>query len=209
MPATLILASASQYRRELLGRLQIPFAVDAADVDESRAPGETPLGLVTRLAREKALRVAARHPGAWVIGADQIAVCGAQVLGKPGTAVQCIEQLRLASAQTVTFFTAACLTGSVDRRCVEHVDETRVRFRVLSEAEIARYVDLERPFDCAGGFKSEGLGITLMEQIDSRDPTALIGLPLIWLAGALRRAGLSVLSPAGRAPPSAPDRAAR
>jgi septum formation protein len=193
MPATLILASASQYRRELLGRLRIPFTVDAADVAESRAPGETPLELVTRLAREKALRIAGRHPGAWVIGADQIALCGGHVLGKPGTAVQCIEQLRLASAQTVTFLTAACLTGGVDPRCVEHVDETRVRFRVLSDAEIARYVDLERPFDCAGGFKSEGLGIALMEQIDSHDPTALIGLPLIWLAGALRRAGLSVL----------------
>jgi septum formation protein len=193
MPAALILASASHYRRELLRRLQIPFTVDAADVDESRAPDETPLDLVARLARAKALRVAARHPGAWVIGADQVAVCGAQVLGKPGTAERCIEQLRVASAQTVTFFTAACLTGGVDVGCTEHVDETQVRFRVLSEAEITRYVELERPFDCAGGFKSEGLGITLMEQIDSRDPTALIGLPLIWLAGALRRAGLSVL----------------
>ena len=192
-PATLILASGSPYRRELLGRLQIPFVVDAADIDESRTRQEAPSELVTRLAREKALRVAGRHPGAWVIGADQVAVCGKHVLGKPGTAAGCAEQLRLVSAQTVIFLTAACLAAAANGRCEEHVDETRVHFRALGEAEIARYVDLERPYDCAGSFKSEGLGIALMEHIDSRDPTALIGLPLIWLAGALRRAGLSVL----------------
>lgn len=193
MPATLILASASPYRRELLGRLRIPFVVDAADIDETRASGETLRELVTRLARQKALRVAGRHPGAWVIGADQIAVCGEHVLGKPGNAARCIEQLRLVSAQRVTFLTAVCVTDGAGGRCDEHIDETLVQFRALSEAEIARYVELERPYDCAGSFKSEGLGITLMEEIASHDPTALIGLPLIWIAGALRRVGLSAL----------------
>ena len=192
MPADLVLASASRYRRELLERLRIPFEVDAADIDESRLPTETPLQLVSRLAREKAAHVAHRHHAACVIGADQIAVCRDEVLGKPGNAARNIAQLQRASGQTLRFLTAACLVRSKGELCEEHVDETNVRFRELSEAEISRYVDLERPYDCAGGFKCEGLGITLLERIDSRDPTALIGLPLIWLSGALRRAGVSL-----------------
>ena len=192
MPADLVLASASHYRRELLERLRIPFEVDAADIDESRLPTETPLQLVSRLAREKAAHVAHRHQAACVIGADQIAVCRDEVLGKPGNAARNIAQLQRASGQTLRFLTAACLVRSKGELCEEHVDETNVRFRELSDAEISRYVDLERPYDCAGGFKCEGFGITLLERIDSRDPTALIGLPLIWLSGALRRAGVSL-----------------
>jgi 7-methyl-GTP pyrophosphatase len=190
MPADLVLASASRYRRDLLQRLGVPFDVDAADIDESRLPGETPTSLVSRLAREKALHVAKRHPAASVIGADQIAVAGHEILGKPGNAARNVAQLQRASGQTLTFLTAVCLVRSKSESCEEHLDETSVRFRELSESEISRYVELERPYDCAGGFKCEGLGIALFQRIDSQDPTALIGLPLIWLSGALRRAGL-------------------
>jgi len=190
VPADLVLASASPYRRELLERLRIPFEVDAADIDESRLAAETPLELVARLAREKAADVANRHPAACVIGADQIAICRDQILGKPGNAARNIAQLQRASGQVLRFLTAACLVGSQGELCEEHIDETSVCFRELSESEISRYVELERPYDCAGGFKCEGLGITLFERIESQDPTALIGLPLIWLSGALRRAGV-------------------
>ncbi len=190
MPADLVLASASRYRRELLERLRIPFEVDTANIDESPLPAETPLALVSRLAREKAVRVANRHPTACVIGADQIAVCRDEILGKPGNAARNIAQLQSASGQTVRFLTAVCLVRLQGSVCEEHIDATEVRFRELSESEVSRYVELERPYDCAGGFKCEGLGITLFERIDSHDPTALIGLPLIWLSGALRRAGV-------------------
>ncbi|HZF24899.1 MAG TPA: nucleoside triphosphate pyrophosphatase [Steroidobacteraceae bacterium] len=190
MTANLVLASSSPYRRELLARLRIPFEIDPADIDEARSPGESPRDLVGRLARQKALRVAGRHAEAFVIGADQVAVCGEQILGKPGTAAKSIEQLRLASGRTLSFLTAVCVTRGNGGQRDEHIDETRVQFRELSELEIARYVELERPYDCAGSFKSEALGISLFESIESRDPTALVGLPLIWLAGALRRAGL-------------------
>ena len=147
---------------------------------------------MARLAREKALQVAERHPNALVIGADQIAVCEDEILGKPGTAAGNIAQLQRASGRALTFLTAVCLLHSHERHREEHVDETVVRFRQLSEAEISRYVELERPYDCAGGFKCEGLGIALFERIESNDPTALIGLPLIWVCGALRRAGVNL-----------------
>ena len=189
VPPDLVLASASRYRRELLERLRVPFQVDAADIDESPLAAETPLELVSRLAREKASHVAIRHPTAYVIGADQIAVCRDEILGKPGNPARNIAQLQRASGQALRFYTATCLVRSKGELCEEHVDETTVQFRDLSELEISRYVELERPYDCAGGFKCEGLGITLFERIDSQDPTALIGLPLIWLSGALRRAG--------------------
>ena len=186
MPADLILASGSRYRRELLARLGIPFRVEAADVDETARPGEAPADLVARLARAKAERIAAHHPTSWIIGADQVAVIEDRILGKPGDAARSVAQLRAASGRTVTFLTAACLLRHEPAAFTHHLDETRVRFRSLSEAEIARYVELEKPFDCAGGFKLEGSGIALLERIESTDPTALIGLPLIWLSQALR-----------------------
>ena len=192
MTAHLVLASSSPYRRELLARLRIAFETDAADIDETHRRGESPRDLVVRLARQKAARVASRHQNAWVIGSDQVAVHDHEILGKPGSAAKAIEQLHLASGRTVTFLTAVCVLSDGGRRSDEHVDETRVHFRTLSPAEIARYVELEKPYDCAGSFKSEGLGISLFASIESRDPTALVGLPLIWLAGALRRAGLDV-----------------
>jgi septum formation protein len=194
MPADLILASGSRYRRELLERLRIPFRVEAANVDETARPGEAPAALVARLARAKADALAARYPTSWIIGADQVAVIEDRVLGKPGDASGTVAQLRAESGRAVTFLTAACLVRLEPAESTHHLDETRVHFRSLSEAEIARYVALEQPFDCAGGFRSEGLGIALMERIESTDPSALIGLPLIWLSQALGRARRSALS---------------
>ncbi len=190
MATALILASGSRYKRQLLERLRVSFHVYPADSDESSLPGETPHDLVVRLARLKAKTVAARFPDALVVAADQVAVRRGRIVGKPGTAERNIEQLRDASGEPVTFLTAVCLLRESDQRLEQHVDTTTVRFRQLTHVEIARYVELEQPFDCAGGFKSEGLGISLFERIESRDPTALIGLPLIWLSGAIRRAGL-------------------
>jgi septum formation protein len=192
MPQTLVLASGSRYRRDLLTRLGIPFEVRVPEVDETPRTDETPQALATRLAQAKAAAIATQHADAWVIGADQVAVCRGRIVGKPGSAARAVDQLTAASSQTVSFYTAACLTRSGARGWDEHLDETRVLFRALSAAEIAHYVERDRPLDCAGSFRSEGLGITLLERIDSTDPTALIGLPLIWLSGALRRAGFTL-----------------
>jgi septum formation protein len=192
MPS-LILASTSRYRAELFGRLGLPFEREAPGVDEQARPHEAPRALALRLARAKAQAVAARHPGAWCLGSDQLAVLGEEVLGKPVTAERCVAQLLAASGREVVFLTAACLASVDDPFLREHVDVTRVRFRKLSESEVRRYVAIEQPLDCAGGFKCEGLGIALFERIDCSDPTALIGLPMIWVAQALREAGLDPL----------------
>jgi septum formation protein len=195
MAPRLYLASTSRYRADLLARLGVPFAVEAPGVDEARLAGEKPVELALRLARAKAAAVAARHPESWALGSDQVAVCAGRVLGKPGDARNCREQLQASSGQAVEFHTAAVLNRLEPRDAREHVDLTIVRFRSLSSPEIARYVELDRPFDCAGGFRSEGLGIALFEAIETRDPTALIGLPLIWVAGALRASGLDPFAP--------------
>jgi septum formation protein len=194
MPADLILASGSRYRRELLARLQVPFRVEAPDLDERQQPGESASQLVVRLAQAKAEAIARRHPTSWVIGADQVAVVQGNIIGKPADRARTLAQLRDASGRVVTFLTAVCVLRREPAGCTQHLDETRVRFRALSDAEISRYVDLEQPFDCAGGFKSEGLGVALLERIESTDPTALIGLPLIWLSQTLARAGVTALS---------------
>jgi septum formation protein len=188
----LILASTSRYRRALLQRLGVPFECAAPDVDETRRPGEAPLDLAVRLARLKAEAVAARHPGAVVIGSDQVAVRGDEVLGKPGTVELCHRQLRDSSGREVVFMTAVHVIDGATGRTDSHVDRTTVRFRELTDDEIARYVERDQPLDCAGGFKAESLGIALFERIDSTDPTGLTGLPLAWLCGALRRAGMQV-----------------
>jgi septum formation protein len=190
------LASTSTYRRTLLERLRVPFTCKAPGVDEARRGDERPLALVVRLARAKASAVALQHPDAWVIGSDQVAVrAGAQgelILGKPGTDALCIEQLRGSSGQTLSFLTAVAVVQHNGRAVHEFVDTTQVIFRALDDATIARYVALEAPLDCAGGFKSEGLGITLCESIDSVDPSALIGLPLIRLSSVLRSVGFEL-----------------
>jgi septum formation protein len=197
MPATtapprLVLASTSKYRRALLDRLDIPFTVNGSMVDETVQPGEDPLELVHRLSRAKAQAVAERFPDSVIIGSDQVAVNGRTILGKPGSIERCIQQLQDASGQRVMFHTGVHIIDLRNRRHEAHVDTTTVQFRSLTTEEIRRYVDKENPLDCAGGFKVEALGITLFERIDSQDPTALTGLPLIWLAGALRRTGFSL-----------------
>ncbi len=188
----LVLASSSRYRRELLERLRLPFRMIATGADETPRSGEAARALAKRLALAKASSAAALAPDAWVIGSDQVAAAGDRILGKPGTRDACIEQLAFASGRTVEFLTACCVTRGATRDSFQHIDTTRVRFRALKPDEISRYVDGEQPFDCAGGFKCEGLGVSLFESIDSRDPTALIGLPLIWLAGTLRGCGFLV-----------------
>jgi septum formation protein len=188
----LVLASSSRYRRELLERLRLPFRMMVAGIDESQRSGENPRALAQRLAHAKASAAASLAPNAWVIGSDQVATTADRILGKPQTREACVEQLSFASGRTVEFLTACCVLRQAHREAFQLIDTTRVRFRALKAEEIARYVDAEQPFDCAGGFKSEGLGIALFESIESRDPTALIGLPLIWLAATLRGCGYAV-----------------
>jgi len=186
----LILASTSPYRRELLARLGVPFETQRPGTDETALPGETPADLTRRLAIAKATDVAARQPKAWVIGSDQIAELDGQPLGKPGDRDGAIAQLRAMSGRAIAFRTGLALCHG--EQCLATIDTTTVRFRPLTSGEIARYVDAEQPFDCAGSFKCEGLGISLFEAIESRDPTALVGLPLIETARLLREAGFEV-----------------
>lgn len=183
----LILASTSAYRRELLARLGLPFETVSPQVDEAPIAGEAPPETARRLAAAKAAAVAMREPEAWVLGSDQVAELDGAALGKPGGREAAIAQLSAMSARAVRFATAVTLQRGAER--FQALDSTLVRFRPLTADEIARYVDAERPFDCAGSFKSEGLGIALFDAIESRDPTALIGLPLIAVAGLLRKAG--------------------
>ncbi len=185
----LILASASLYRRQLLSRLGLTFEALATGVSETHATGESPADRALRLALEKAGAVAARRPDAVVIGGDQVAAAGDAVLDKPGNAARCCAQLQALSGRTARFYTGCAVLGGSGTLQRAHVDTTTVVFRALSAAEIERYVAAEQPFECAGAFKAEGLGISLFECIESQDPTALIGLPLIWLAQALRAAG--------------------
>ena len=187
----LVLASTSRYRRELLERFGLPFDCIAPGVDETPVDGESPDALVQRLARAKAGAVARSLPDACVIGSDQLAAFDGHVLGKPGTSARAIAQLASMSGRDVEFLTALCVMRG-EHEVGLHVDRTVVRFRALSTAEIERYVEAERPFDCAGSFKSEGRGITLFDAIETRDPTALIGLPLIATSRLLRDAGFEL-----------------
>lgn len=189
-----VLASTSRYRRELLARLLPDFAVDAPDVDETPIAGESPRDLAIRLASAKAQAVAARHPDAIIIGSDQVAELDGIALGKPGSVEAARAQLAASSGHTVSFHTALCVFDTRSNAMVERfaIDCTQVVFRTLDAATIARYIDVEKPLDCAGSFKAESLGIALFERIESSDPTALIGLPLIALARLLREAGLSL-----------------
>jgi septum formation protein len=187
-----LLASTSVYRRELLARLRVPFECLPPGSDERRLADEPAQALVQRLARLKAEAVAARHPGSVVIGSDQAAVRGTEILGKPGTVAKCTEQLLQSSGREVAFLTAVHVVDALHGRAESHLDHTLVRFRTLAADEVARYIAADAPLDCAGGFKAESLGIALFDRIESLDPTALTGLPLIWLSAALRRAGIPV-----------------
>ncbi|MDB5749934.1 MAG: septum formation inhibitor Maf [Ramlibacter sp.] len=189
----LVLGSTSRYRRELLQRLRLPFDVVAPEVDETPRPGEAPAALARRLAAAKAQAVASQHPGAIVIGSDQVADLDGEPLGKPGNHANAVAQLRRMSGRVVIFQTALTVTCQ-DSGFVEHdLAPVRVRFRALADAEIQAYLQAEQPYDCAGSAKSEGLGIALLEAIDSDDPTALVGLPLIRTCRMLRAAGLPLL----------------
>jgi len=185
----LILASTSPYRRSLLERLGIPFTALPPQTPEDTVPGELPPDRALRLAIAKAQAVASEHPEAVIIGSDQVAAVGSKILDKPGDAARCRAQLTAASGSSARFHTACAVIAPQTGIRMVHIDTTTVYFRGLSDQEIDRYVARERPFDCAGGFRAEGLGISLFESIESRDPTAIIGLPLIWVACALRRAG--------------------
>ena len=188
----LVLGSTSSYRRSLLERLGIPFTVAAPNVDETPLPSEAPIDLAHRLARAKAEAVAQKQAKALVIGSDQLAVCGREILGKPGSGERAIAQLRQLSGQRVTFYTAVHVVNSDSGSNEGHLDATTVHFRSLTDDEINNYVARDKPYHCAGGFKIEALGISLFTRVESQDPTALIGLPLIWVAGALRRNGFKV-----------------
>jgi septum formation protein len=188
-PPRLILASTSRYRRELLGRFGLPFEAYPPQVPETAREGELPMDRARRLALEKAQALVLRFPEALVIGSDQVAAAHDGVLDKPGDAATARAQLKRLSGSSARFYTACAVLCGDRQLHLVHLDTTSVRVRALSAAEIERYVEREAPYDCAGGFKAEGLGITLFEGIESADPTALIGLPLIWLAGALRCGG--------------------
>jgi septum formation protein len=183
-----VLASTSVYRRALLGRLLTDFSCRAPGIDEQPQPGEPPRALAERLAWLKATAVAGRAE--IVIGSDQVAALGKRKLSKPGGFEPAMAQLESCSGHRVHFYTAVCVIGPGGTDVRTCVDTTTVHFRVLTRAEICRYLEREEPYDCAGSFKAEGLGVVLMERIDNQDPTAIQGLPLIWLAGCLRSMGL-------------------
>jgi len=192
----IILASSSAYRRELLARLQLPFSAIAPDIDETALPGEAPQDTALRLARAKAAAIAGRHPGSLVIGSDQVATLDGLQIGKPGDHARALAQLQTMRGRRVVFHTALCLwDGRADPAAAHAVQVENVQafvtFRDLPDAELDAYLRIEQPYDCAGSAKNEGLGIALLERIDSSDPTALTGLPLIALTGMLRRAGVS------------------
>jgi septum formation protein len=191
----LILASTSTYRRELLGRLRLAFDVISPELDETALPSEAPAPLAERLARAKAWAVAARHPGALVIGSDQVCDLDGHSLGKPGDHANATRQLRQLSGHTAVFHTAVAVVQASTGFEQSALVSVRVRFRELSDQDIDRYLHLDQPYDCAGSAKCETLGITLLESIESDDPTALIGLPLIHTARLLRLAGVDPLSP--------------
>lgn len=188
---TLILASTSRYRKALLERLGLPFRAEAPGVDETEGPAESPRALVRRLADAKAESIAAAD--ALVIGSDQSASLDGRRLRKPGTHAAALEQLEACQGRVVAFHTAVTVLDTAASRRWRTVDETLVRFRRHGTAALDRYLRRDRPYDCAGGFKVEGLGIVLFEAVDSSDPTGLMGLPLIWLADVLRQAGLDPL----------------
>lgn len=196
----LILGSTSTYRRTLLDRLRIPYTVESPHVDETPLAGEYPVDLARRLALAKAEAVAARFPDCVVIGSDQVAELDGEALGKPGTHARAVAQLRQMRGKTVIFQTAVAVVCLQSGFCQQALAPVKVTFRSLSDAEIENYLRMEEPYDCAGSAKSEGLGIALLEAIDSDDPTALVGLPLIRTSSMLRAAGIALL---GQPPRSA------
>ena len=190
MSQTLILASTSPYRRELLHRLGLPFEVASPQTDESRWPGESPETMALRLSEAKARAVAGAHPDALIIGSDQVATVDGLIYGKPGSHERAVDQLRVLSGKTVNFYTGLCLYNARNGHVEVCGVPTLVTFRELTDEEIERYLHREPAHDCAGSAKSEGLGITLLSRIAGDDPSALVGLPLIALCALLRKNGV-------------------
>lgn len=191
--ARLVLASTSPYRRALLERLGVPFAVADPEVNEQHGQGESPQATAGRLAEAKARAVANRYPDSLIIGSDQVAVCDGKILGKPITHANAVRQLRALSGREAVFHTAVCVHRAQTGASLGRIVPCRVTFRTLDDATIESYLAKEQPYDCAGSAKSEGLGIVLIARIQSEDPSALIGLPLIALVDLLREQGLNVL----------------
>jgi septum formation protein len=191
-PYQLILASGSNYRKMLLARLGLPFGCEAPDIDESPRPSESAADLVSRLAKEKARTIAAKHDGAVVIGADQLAVFDGRTIGKPGNREKAAAQLAAFSGRRLDFLTCVAVVCPDRDYSAQHTDTTSVFFRQLEAAEIDRYLSVEQPYDCAGAFKAEALGISLFERVQNEDPSAIVGLPLIETAKMLRQAGFCV-----------------
>jgi septum formation protein len=186
-----LLASGSAYRKSLLERIIRHFDCVVPDIDETRLTGETAQASALRLSGLKASKCADIRPEAITIGSDQVPALGEETLGKPGTHERAIEQLQKCAGRSVIFHTAVSVIGP-DRETLEsHIDRTTVKFRSLGEEEIKAYLNREKPYDCAGSFKAEALGIVLFEHIETKDPTAILGLPLIWLSGCLRRRGVT------------------
>jgi MAF protein len=190
---SLVLASSSLYRRALLEKLGLPFSCVSPAIDEAPSPGETAHALVARLATKKAQALAVHHPDSWIIGSDQVACLDDAILGKAGNHANAFAQLRACSGRRVEFLTGLCLLDSRSGQAQTIVEPFVVVFRLLSDSQINHYLERERPFDCAGSFKAEGLGIALFERLEGDDPNALIGLPLIRLVTLLQQAGVDIL----------------
>jgi len=189
----LVLASTSIYRKELLQKLKINFICSAPNIDETPQDKEPPKQLALRLAKEKALAIQSQHPQQIIIASDQVASFSGHIIGKPGNHNQTVQQLKQQSGQAVQFFTSICVLNSATNQSYTDIDICTVYFKHLSEQQILNYVNLEKPYDCAGGFKSEGLGIALFDKIEGDDPNALIGLPLIKLISLLQKFDIEIL----------------
>lgn len=194
MTPSILLASTSPFRQALLRKLGLPFITAAPEVDESSQPGENAEALVIRLAVAKAQALAGTYPRHWIIGSDQVCVLDGAIAGKPHTAENARAQLRAASGQAITFYTGLALFHPASGRLLQCCEPFVVHFRTLTDAEIAGYVEKEQPLQCAGSFKSEGLGICLFDRLEGRDPNTLVGLPLIALNGMLQQAGINPLT---------------
>ena len=190
---SIILASSSPYRKELLNKLNISFNAESPKLDETPLAGESPIELVERLATAKAAAIARKHPSALIIGSDQVACVNGAVLSKPSNFDNAFTQLKQCSSNTVTYYTGLCLLNSATNTNQIHTERYQLHFRALADQEISNYLQLEQPYDCAGSIKSEGLAVSLFESHQGRDPNALIGLPLIQLLKMLRAEGVNPL----------------
>lgn len=191
--ARLILGSSSPFRKALLEKLDLTFDCDSPDIDETPLKDEHPKDMVARLAKAKAQAIAERHPQSIIIASDQCATLDGEIIGKPGDHENAVKQLQSFSGRTLTFYTSLCVMNAVNNQVEETVEPFHVYFRELSDSQIENYLKKEEPYNCAGSFKSEGLGISLFERLEGNDPNTLIGLPLIQLIKMLDKFGIQVL----------------